>query len=502
MKILTSEQVREADAYTIKNEPIKSINLMERAAGQLYREFIRNFTKSHPVDIYAGPGNNGGDGIALSRMLSLKGYRVNLYIMETGRGLSGDPEINYKRLPEIKNLSVGWLSNKNHLPRHETNSIIVDALFGSGLDRPLEGYPARLVEHINKAPNVKISVDIPSGLFAESNPDPSDTAIIMADHTWCFQFPKLSFLMPENEKYVGEWKYLDIGLHKGFIDNCDTPYHYLTIETIKKILHKRARFSHKGHFGHAFLIAGGRGKLGASVLSAEACLRSGAGLLTVHTPTIGMEVLQTALPEAMLSIDPNLDVIGTMPDVNPYTAIGAGPGLGTSKKTADSIRQLLEINRPMVLDADVLNILSQDKTLVDKIPHGTIITPHPGEYNRLYGHDSDHFSRLMRMRDISRGQKIVIVLKGANTAIADTEGNIWFNSTGNPGMATGGSGDVLTGIILSLLTQGYDPLEAALAGVFIHGLAGDLARDEKGEESLIAGDIIEWLPDAFKICKK
>jgi NAD(P)H-hydrate epimerase len=358
-----------------------------------------------------------------------------------------------------------------------------------------------VVNHINSFPNIKLSIDIPSGLFAESNPDVRSAPIIRADHTWCFQFPKLAFMMPENEIFVGNWKCLDIGLHKGAIDSIDTPYNYISGETAKSMIHQRNKFSHKGNYGHALLLAGATGKMGAAILASRACMRSGVGLLTTHIPSSGTVALNSAVPEAMLSLDNNDDFIGLLPNMENYSAIGAGPGIGTNTETAKVIEKLIDNSIPMVLDADALNIIAEKKHLLESLPSGTILTPHPGEYKRLFGTDIDHFQRLKRMREFAAKSGIIIVLKGAHTAIAGADGQLWFNSTGNPGMATAGSGDVLTGIILSLLAQGYSPIEAAILGVYLHGLAGDKGAREKGFEGLIANDIIEKLPDAFKSCK-
>ena len=501
MKILSNEQVRQADEYTINNEPIRSIDLMERAAKQLLHEFMLQFTVESPVEIFAGPGNNGGDGIALARLLAQKGYIVKLNILNTGRGLSPDAQANFGRLPQTSNLETVFINEDTGLTLPGPSTIIVDAIFGSGLDRPLEGLPARIVDHINSLPNTTIAVDIPSGLFAWANPDVESRHIVRASQTWCFQFPKLAFLMPENEPYAGKWKILDIGLHPEFINSLSTPYIYITSDMVNGMLHRRRQFSHKGDYGHSLLIAGSKGKLGAAVLAGRACLRSGAGLLTIHVPGMGMGVLQTALPEAMLSIDDEYDLISHLPETVNFSAVGMGPGIGTETRTIKALEKLLLSGKKMVLDADALNILSENPGMLEKLPPYTILTPHPGEYKRLFGPDTDHFTRLMRMKEIAGKMKLVIVLKGANTAVASPDGELWFNSTGNPGMATAGSGDVLTGIILSLTGQGYQPFHAAVIGVFIHGYAGDISEKRVGQEGLIAGDIIEALPEAFKRCK-
>jgi NAD(P)H-hydrate epimerase len=306
--------------------------------------------------------------------------------------------------------------------------------------------------------------------------------------------------MPENQDYVGKWKHLNIGLMDGFISGIYTPYNYITGNLVGQLLSQRKRFDHKGSFGHGLLMAGSRGKIGASILGARAALRSGIGLITAHVPKVGISSVHSAVPEAMLSIDNDPDVISMVPDLSMFSAIGTGPGIGKEKMTVEAVKDLLKCDLPLVLDADALNIISENPDLLDSLPERSIITPHPGEYKRLFGNDGDHFSRLKRMMEISQDRNIIIILKGAHTAIAIPEGRLYFNSTGNPGMATAGSGDVLTGIILSLLAQGYDPEDAATVSVFIHGLAGDLGIEKKSMEGLIAGDIIEMLPAAFKSC--
>ena len=376
---------------------------------------------------------------------------------------------------------------------------MIDGLFGSGLNRPLTGGFAAMVHYINQSEATVVAIDIPSGLFGEDNRTNDSDSIIRANLTLTFGFPKLAFLLPENDSFVGEWKVLDIGLHPDIVDNTPTPFTLVTEEDIAAVFQPRNRFSHKGTFGHALLIAGSRGKMGAALLASRACLRSGAGLLTVHIPQRGETILQSAFPEAMLSFDPHQDYFTTVPDIATYSAIGVGPGLGQYLESAAALERLLQtVGKPVVLDADALNLIASNKDLLNRIPERSILTPHPKEFDRIAGESNSAYERLKKAQSFAVEHKLCIVLKGAYTAICTSSGNIYFNSCGNPGMATAGSGDVLTGIILGLLAQGMEPETAAATGVFLHGTAGDLAAVYRSEESMIASDIIDMLGKAFK----
>ncbi|MCK5821062.1 MAG: NAD(P)H-hydrate dehydratase [Bacteroidales bacterium] len=498
MKILNTDQVRKADAYTIQNEPIRSLDLMERAAIQLFHEFTRLYPNPRKVVVYAGPGNNGGDGIALSRMLAENNYPVDLNILDLGNGLSSDAEDNVRRLPEVAWLKTYMIKDDEEMYFPDAEYIIVDALFGSGLTRPLSGVPARLVHHINNCSNDLLAIDIPSGLFGDDNTNNPMTAVIRANNTLSLHCPKLAFMMPENEEFVGDWKVLPIGLDDDYNNSLHGLGYVIDLNHVRKILIKRNKFDHKGHFGHALLLAGTAGKLGAAALAAKASLRSGLGLLTCHVPEIALPILQSIVPEAMLSLDADINECSVLPDLTPYSAVGVGPGIGIRQKQVDLLTTLLgKGNEPMVLDADALNILAANPDLIAKLPPKTVLTPHLGEYKRLFGEDDSHFSRLQRLKKICHKHNLIVVLKGAHTAVVMPNQDIWFNNNGNPGMATAGSGDVLTGIVLSLLAQKYPPEEAAILAVYLHGAAGDIAAQSIGEESLLASDIVEKIGQAF-----
>ncbi|MCB2195029.1 MAG: NAD(P)H-hydrate dehydratase [Bacteroidetes bacterium] len=499
MKILKSAQIRDVDAYTIKHEPIESIDLMERAAMTITNWISKHIPNQKSLKIFAGPGNNGGDALAIARQLT--DYKVEVFLLKISSKLSADCQINLDRLKEL-GIKINTIESKADFPEIYENDLIVEGLFGSGLTRKLEGLPKDLVMHLNNSGAEIISIDIPSGLYGEDNAGNDIDAIVKASYTLTFQLPKLSFLLPENEPYVGKWEVLPIGLNEEFINKQDSDYYYVTGDWIKENLKNRSKFSHKGTYGHVLLIAGSYGKMGAAILSAKAALRSGAGLVTTHLPKIGYEIMQTALPEAMISIDWSDIIFTNIPDSENYTAIGVGPGIGTKQNTQKALASLLQhTEKSMVIDADGLNILAMNKELLKNIPENSILTPHPKEFERLIGKATSGLERVEEQINFSKKYNVFVVLKGAHTSITCPDGKCYFNSTGNPGMATAGSGDVLTGMILSLLGQGYNPKMAAIIGVYLHGLSGDLASELNGEEALIASDIIENIGMAYSYIK-
>jgi hydroxyethylthiazole kinase-like uncharacterized protein yjeF len=497
MKIITAEQTRQLDAYTIKHEPIPSIDLMERAASTFAKWFIEKYQEAViPVVIFCGPGNNGGDGLAIARMLHHKGYEVKVVLCQISKNTSEDYNINLERLPKKDTILVELLEKGDDLPSLPGSAIIIDALFGSGLNRPVEGYWGKLLQHLNEAEGcTRISVDIPSGMFADQ---PTEGISFEAHLTFSFELPKLGFFFPENFHRVGQWEARSIGLDQGFIGELTTEQYYLDEAMAKKIWRPRNKFDHKGHFGHALLICGSYGKMGAAVLAARACLRSGAGLLTVHIPQCGYTTMQSSLPEAMASVDLGTHYFSSVPDLSPYKAIGIGSGLDKQSESRTALRQVLEKTEiPLVLDADALNIIAEEnwQTL---IPGHSILTPHPKEFERLFGPSAHSFERLELAKQKAKQLQLYIILKGAHSLIVCPDGRVYFNSTGNPGMATAGSGDVLTGMVTSFMAQGYSPQDAALFGVYLHGLAGDLAAKEIGLEAMIAGDLVAHIGEGYK----
>jgi hydroxyethylthiazole kinase-like uncharacterized protein yjeF len=498
MKIFRCNQIHQIDDYTISNEPVASADLMERAAGKLSEWYIRMFDSSRPVFIFTGPGNNGGDGLATARMLAFSGYKVFVFFTGPAEKTSADWKINLNRLTNETQVPFETISETDQLPGLTPDIVIIDALFGSGLLRPVKGIAADIIKKINGSGCTIISIDIPSGLFGEDNRENDPDSIIKADYTLSFQFPKLSFMFPENEMYTGQWFVLPIGLDDGIIDRTETPYRLLDHSIIKPLLKTREKFDHKGTFGHGLLAGGSYGRMGAMVLGARAAMRTGIGLITCHVPSRGNLIMQCAVPEAMAVLDKSELHISEIGDIAAFSATGIGPGMGTGKSSQTALYEFLrKCRKPVVIDADALNILSENKTWLKDIPEMAVLTPHLKEFERLAGKTGNGFERLSRQIEFSGNHNCIVVLKGAHTSITEPGGMVWFNSTGNPGMATAGSGDTLTGIILSLLAQGYEPLQAALAGVYIHGLAGDIAAERSSFESLIASDIIDCIGYAF-----
>lgn len=497
MEILSAEQIRAWDEYTMQHEPIASIDLMERAAASCFSWLEMNGYTERSFSIYCGKGNNGGDGLALARMLSMLECPVTVHILEFGHLGTDDFQSNLARLHQTP-VEVRFVQGSEHFHPIPPDDILIDALLGSGLNRKLEGVTVQLVEHLNQSGNEIIAIDIPSGLFVSSSS--RDNVSIRATHTLSFQCYKPAFLMPENAAAVGEVHILNIGLHPGYLNTVAGESELLDTSIIHAIFRPRKSFANKGNFGHALLIAGSYGKIGAAVLGARACLRAGVGLLTCQVPGCGYPMLQTTVPEAMTLTDTDEKIHTAFTgDLSTYAAIGIGPGIGKEDRTVAFLEDILRrYQRPMVVDADALNILATHPTLLSLLPPYSILTPHPKEFERLFGPSPNDFSRLETAREQARRLQCVILLKGHYTFIAMPGGKSYFNSTGNPGMAKGGSGDVLTGILTSLLSQSYSPGEAALLGAYLHGLAGDLAAAADAQESMLPSDLIDHLGAAFR----
>ncbi|MEO1653110.1 MAG: NAD(P)H-hydrate dehydratase [Bacteroidota bacterium] len=499
MKIFDTAAIRELDAVTIAREQIPSTLLMERASQAFVERFTELYDAEHPVFIFCGPGNNGGDGLVISRLLFQKGYRVDAWVLYKEGPASKDFSVNYLRLKPC--LATKEFRTMADFPLLPENAVIIDALFGSGLSRPLEGLAAELVERINLSGLPVISVDIASGLFADHSSQREKASIIQPYKTISFQLPKLAFMMPENEDLVGDWEAVPIGLNQEWMEEKETPYHFILPEMIYPLLKKRKKYAHKGSFGHALLLLGSHGKMGAAILSARAALRAGLGLLTVHVPACGYEIIQISVPEAMATVDEAEHYISQLPEFpeKGYQALGIGPGIGQAPETQQLLLDLLrQANSPLVLDADALNLLSQDPAYIQQIPPHSILTPHVKEFARLTRPAENDFERLELLRDFASTHLLYVILKGANTAIATPQGDVYFNATGNPGMASAGSGDVLTGMLTALLAQGYRPEESAILGVYLHGLAGDYALYDNSYESLTASSIIDNISEAFR----
>ena len=497
MKILSAEQIREWDQFTIQHEPISSIDLMERAAATCVGWLLQNGFVETRFAIFCGKGNNGGDGLAMTRMLAEKNIPVSVNILEFGHLGTEDFQINLARLHQLPQVEIHYIQSEVHFHELKNNEVIIDALFGSGLNRGIEGLTAKLVDHMNKSCCRIISIDIPSGLFTDRSS--KGNIIIKAKYTLSFQCYKPAFLVAENAEFIGDVHILDIGLHNDFYNSTQSSSEIVDSPIIQSIYKPRNPFAHKGNFGHALLVAGSYGKIGAAVLSAKACLRSGAGLLSCHIPKCGYDILQSTVPEAMVMTDFNSSFITKVEeDLSIFETIGIGPGIGTASETKKMLQEVFKsFSKPVVLDADALNIISTDKKLLKQIPTGSILTPHPKEFERLFGESANDFERIELAIEKAKELDLLIVLKGHYTLIATPDGRSFFNSTGNAGMATAGSGDVLTGILTSLLAQGYNSIESAVLGVYLHGLAGDLAAKEYSMEAMVAGDIITNIGCAY-----
>jgi NAD(P)H-hydrate epimerase len=496
VNIYSTAQIKEWDAYTIEHEPIASSDLMERAAKKCVEWLLANTNCQSLFRIFCGKGNNGGDGLAIARLLFEKNIRSEVYILELGKPGSDDFQANLQKLQELP-LTIQFIQSDGHFPEIFPGEVIIDALFGSGLNKPLEGLSSELVKHLNSSPNEIISIDLPSGLFADQTSKGNN--VIEAKDTLSFQTYKKAFLVAENEAFVGNVHILDIGLHQDFLNINSADQQLVDQSLIKKIFKPRSKFAHKGTYGHALLIGGSYGKIGALVLAASAALRSGAGLVTTYLPVCGYTIIQSLIPEAMAITDPDQSMITTLPeDLSKYSAIGVGPGIGTNKQTRDAVFGLLtSVSKPIVIDADALNALAAEPRYLKVLPPYCILTPHPKEFDRLFGSSENDFDRIGKAVQKAKELNVIIVLKGHHTLIAMPNGKSFFNSTGNAGMAKGGTGDVLTGIITALCAQQYKPGDAALLGVYLHGLAGDLAAASLSKEAMIASDLVRFLSPAF-----
>lgn len=509
MKILTSAQLKVADAYTIEHEPISSTNLMERASRAVADKIRGRWAVNTPVKIFAGPGNNGGDALAIARMLGESNYKVYVYLFNTSENLSPDCQINRKRLIDfqdvkqntmgVRNIELTEVTSQFTPPRLEEGDLVIDGLFGTGLSRPLNGGFASVVKYINASPATVVSIDVPSGLMCEDNTYNVMNHIVKADVTYTIQYPKLAFFFPEHEQYVGEWEVLDIGIIDPNNEDTLTPYHLTERKDILPMLKTRSKFAHKGTVGHALLIAGKKGMAGAAVLSGKACMRGGVGKLTIRTPEYNVRILQEMVPEAVLNIDVDPNCFSQSFDTSEYDAMAIGPGIGTSSYTVQAFIEQVSMSKcPMVIDADALNILGSHRGWIAQLPRRSILTPHKKELFGLISMTRNSYEELERTRELAVRQQIYLVIKGAYSAVVTPEGNVFFNTTGNPGMATAGSGDVLTGIILALLAQSYIPEVALRLAVYLHGLAGDLAAADLCYEGVISSDLVDYLPKAFK----
>lgn len=483
--LITASQMRKADAFTMEHLPMTSIELMEKASEAFVDTILNELDRDDHIMIFCGCGNNGGDGFAVSRILQQKGFKVSTYLVQFKDELSPDCNTNFK---QITNVEI--LSSSSEFPELAETDIIIDALFGYGFKGEIKGWVAELIQHINEYEKIVFAIDTPSGLESEGI---AKGAVIKATKTISFQRPKLSFFLPENATYVGNWEAIDIGLMESYIQEMDASIRLLD-ENAQHLLHPRKRQSHKGTYGHALMIAGSYGKMGAAVLSTSATLRGGAGLVTSYIPKCGYNIMQTAVPEAMCITDCLEEILTTPIDVGSFSAIGIGPGIGKDKQTKKVLKEILRSSKPTVIDADALNLISEDEKLKKLLHPGCVITPHIKEFDRIVGASKNSLKRFEKQKRLVEEFECVVVLKDAYTSIiSPVTGKQYLNTSGCAGMATGGSGDVLTGLITGLLAQGYSPIDASLIGVYFHGIAGQAAAELEGENSMTASDILNYI---------
>ncbi len=498
MKILTAEQLSEADKITIEKQNITSEELMERAATLVFNEIHNRLNGAPiPIKVFCGIGNNGGDGLVIARHLIQHGYHVTVYVVNYSDKRSDDFLANYKKLKSITKVWPQLIKGEDNFPEINTGDFVIDAIFGIGLNRPIEGWVAKLVRSINDSKAFTLAIDMPSGLFSDQAPV-SDAAVIEADFTLSFQAPKLVFFLPETMDYVGDLQVLDIGLDRKFLAEVSSRIHLIEKVEAANLYQPRKTNSHKGDYGHALIVGGSYGKIGSVLLTAKAALKTGSGLCSLYIPECGYNIVQTGLPEAMVLTDKDSEQITAYPEDFEADVVCFGMGAGTSQKTVGALEALLNsVKKPIVIDADGLNILSSNKRLLDLLPKNSVLTPHPGELKRLIGEWQGDFDKLEKAKNFSKKYDVILVIKGAHSFTIKGD-EIYINNSGNPGMATAGSGDVLSGVITSLIGQSYESLTAAIVGVYLHGRSGDLAAYELGYESVLAGDIAQNIGKAIK----
>ena len=495
MEVLTAGQHRALDAATLAEQGITSIQLMERAATAWTAAFMDHYpAKDREIVVVAGPGNNGGDGLVIARLLRFEAYSVRLVYLDLGQA-STDNQANQRRARDVGVPRRDWKPGEP-LPQFPAASVVIDAIFGTGLSRPATGDLAALIAHLNADTFItRVAVDLPSGLYADA---PAEGTVVEAHRTLSLGYPKLALFAAANAKFLGKWELVSFSLSTNYVPGSQVQSHMLEAAKMAGLLRLRGSSDHKGTFGHALLVAGAYGKMGAAVICARSVLRGGAGLVTTHIPRSGYEIMQISFPEAMCSVDVHKYHFTSVEVSERYATVGVGPGLGKDEATAKGLAGLLaDYAKPMVLDADALNLLAENGW-IDRVPAGSILTPHPKEFERLFGETANDFARWELQRQQARETGLVILCKTSHTSIATPDGKVYFNTTGNPGMGTGGTGDALTGLLTGLLAQGYTASVAARLGVYLHGLAGDLAAEQLEQESLLAEDVVSHFGRAFR----
>jgi hydroxyethylthiazole kinase-like uncharacterized protein yjeF len=497
MKVFSAEQLHQADKITTEKHGITSLDLMERAGTQIFNWLHQRMQGAQvPVHIFCGIGNNGGDGLVLGRHLIEHGYVVHIYVANFTDKRSKCFLINYDRVKEITKKWPILMTSEADFPEIHPDDVIIDAIFGIGLNRAPEGWVKKLIQYLNEQKAFRLAIDIPSGLHA-NKPVADPDAVIKANHILTFQAPKLAFFLPDSGEFAPYFETIDIGLDPEFLFNTKPLAQLVSKHEAKQFYKQRKKYSHKGDYGHVLVVGGSYGKIGAAILAAKGAYRAGAGLVTTFIPKCGYEIMQTALPEAMTITDAYDHLISEVDDIPVVQSIAVGMGIGTNERTVIALKKLFsETNTSYVIDADAINCIALDEELKGMIPPQSILTPHPRELERLVGEWSDDYDKLEKAKHFSKQHKCILLIKGANSMTV-MEDKLFINTSGNPGMATGGSGDVLSGMIASLLAQGYDPLLATVFGTYIHGSAGNLVSQSKSFEAVMAGDIAEHIGNAF-----
>ena len=501
MKLFTTDEIRAIDRYTIENEEISALDLIERVAEGVTDEVASRWRPNKPTIVFAGPGNNGADALASARLLFERGFRPEVYLFNIGgnRLSAGCIASRDRLLAEVPEIAFQEVQSKFNMPKITSNHLVIDGLFGSGLREELQGGFKSLVQSINDEHATVVSIDIPSGMFGDWNPQIVNRNTIHATLTLAIQFPRISFFLADNADLIGEWKVLDIGLSEQAI--AKSPAHFCLIEKrdVQRRLHPRQEFASKADFGSAILYAGSYGMMGAAILAAKGAMRAGVGKLTVTAPKCGYQIMQMAVPEALYRHNRGeLNIVDIHPERD-FNAIAIGPGIGTHELTVKALEDFLaSINQPIILDADALNCIALKPAMLNSIPVLSILTPHAGEFDRLFGPQPSSEARLRKAIEMARHYNILIILKGHYTAIVRPDGKVYFNSSGTPAMATAGSGDVLTGVLAAMLAQGFPPELASIVGVYIHGVAGEIAAAREGDYGVTAGDIAANIGRAIK----
>ena len=501
MKLFTNDEIRAIERYTIEQEGVSLAELIERVAEGVTDEVCARWRSDKPTIIFAGPGNNGADALATGRLLCHHGFRPEIYLFNIGGNkLSADCAAQRDRLlAEHPDVMFTEVTKSFNMPQLHANYLVIDGLFGSGLNEELKGGFKVLVQNVNDEKATVVSIDLPSGMFGDWNPHIVNRDTVHATLTLAIQFPRLCFFIPDNAELIGEWKVIDIGLSEQAISQSPVNFCLVEKRDVRHRLHHRKEFCSKADFGSAILYAGSYGMMGAAVLSASGALRAGLGKLTVCAPKCGYTILQTSVPEAMYHYNRGeMNIVDIRPERS-FSAIGVGPGIGTHELTVMALEDFLaSINQPVVLDADALNCIAIKPSMLNTIPVLSVLTPHAGEFDRMFGPQTSGEARLRTAIEKAKYYNIFIILKGHYTAIVRPDGKVYFNSSGTPALATPGSGDVLTGILLAMLAQGYPAELASIIAVYIHGLAGELAASEHGEYGVLAGDIAANVGRAIK----